>query len=196
MQRSNRSYGIDLLKVVAMIMALLLHVLWGSGSLEKYPASGHQAVAWIVECMSYCAVNVFALCSGYVLVDKKYKWSWIVQLYLKMTFYNISITGLFWVIKPGSIAEAGYSWRKVFFPILTNEYWYITAYVGMLAFVPFMNKMVNSLTKAEAKQYVLTVFVGFTIIPLFAFNILPSGEWIQYVLAGCAVYGRSLRQKI
>ena len=170
-----------------MIMTLLLHILWGGGSLSIFPASMHQAAAWMVECASYCAVNVFAVCSGYVLVNKEYKWSWIVQLYLKMVFYNLLITGICAIIKPDAIAEAGYSWSKVLFPILTNEYWYITAYIGMLVFVPFINKLVNSLTKAEAKQYTLTVFVGFTILPLFAFNILHVAD-VFHLVSGYSMF--------
>ena len=33
---THRNYGIDLLKIIAMIMTLLLHILWGVGRLAYF----------------------------------------------------------------------------------------------------------------------------------------------------------------
>ena len=63
----KRNLGIDLLRIFAMLMVVCLHVL-GLGDVlegaEGVPVK-HE-LFWLLEVGSYCAVNCYALISGYV----------------------------------------------------------------------------------------------------------------------------------
>ena len=71
-ENQERNYGIDLLKIISMYMVVQLHVLGCGGILgncEKF--SFNYYVAWFLEISAYCAVNVFAMITGYLMVEKK-----------------------------------------------------------------------------------------------------------------------------
>ena len=63
----NRNYGIDLLRVIAMLYVVILHSLGAGGVLET-AAEGSitYKTAWAVEIAAFGAVNIFAIISGYV----------------------------------------------------------------------------------------------------------------------------------
>ena len=53
------------------------------------------------------------------------------------------------------------------FPVLTVQYWYVTAYVGLFFFIPFLNVLGNRLTKSQFQYLLVTVFVLFSVVPSF-----------------------------
>ncbi len=52
-----------------------------------------------------------------------------------------------------------------FFPVLTGQYWYVTAYVGLFFFIPFLNVLGRQLTKLQFQYLLVTVLVLFSVIP-------------------------------
>ena len=63
----ERNYGIDLLRILSMFMVVLLHLCGFGGVLSNVkPFSVNYYIAWFLEIVSYCAVDVFALISGFV----------------------------------------------------------------------------------------------------------------------------------
>lgn len=62
---STRNYGIEILRIIAMLMIVLLHVVGGS---LQYAESGSNKyyILWFFEIMSYCAVNCFGIITGYI----------------------------------------------------------------------------------------------------------------------------------
>ena len=77
----ERNYGIDLLRIVTMFMIVNLHVFWYGGILKSenlYFLSAKYNIVWILEIICYVAVNCYALISGFVGIESRYKYSNIV----------------------------------------------------------------------------------------------------------------------
>lgn len=78
-------------------------------------------------------------------------------------------------------------------PVHYNYYWYFTAYFGMFFFIPFMNKLLVSLNKKQAKVLVLTIFMLFSLRPAallvdrFRLEKGYSLLWLAslYLIGGC-----------
>lgn len=66
----SRNYGIDLLRIVSMFMICILHVIGVWGGEASATLSLNYNIAWLIECACDCAVNAFALISGYVGIKK------------------------------------------------------------------------------------------------------------------------------
>ena len=65
----EKNYGIDALRVLAMFMVTILHILTQGGILNASGRFTSQYEAgWLLQTMAFCAVNVYALISGYVWV--------------------------------------------------------------------------------------------------------------------------------
>ena len=70
MEQRNR--GIDLLRMTAMWMVVILHILNKGGVLAAAaPLSAGQGTARLLETAAYCAVNCYGLISGYVGVQRR-----------------------------------------------------------------------------------------------------------------------------
>lgn len=164
----ERNYGIDLLRMVAMLLVAMLHVLGQGGILGKSsdPALANQSmVAWFLETAAYCAVNVYALISGYVGVRTRFRWSRILPLWLTVLLYSVLIPVAVSIWQPEWISE--FSWLRAGFPVSTNQYWYFTAYVGVFCLSPFLNKLLLALDKRGLKRLVAVIVVVFSVWSTF-----------------------------
>lgn len=162
----SRNYGIDLLRILSMMMVVLLHILGNGGILSSTPSlSKNYYIAWFLEISAYCAVNCYALISGYVGINSHYKYSNIIQLWLQVFFYTTLITLFFYHIAPLQFDTN--SWIKAFLPVTHNQYWYFTAYFCMFFFIPYFNILLNQCTKGQMTLLLLTMFLFFSILPTF-----------------------------
>ena len=60
----KRNYGIDMLRLVAMFFVVICHVL-GHGGVMKNATGYNYSVSSLLQIVAYCAVNCYAIISGY-----------------------------------------------------------------------------------------------------------------------------------
>ncbi|MGN0613253.1 MAG: acyltransferase [Porcipelethomonas sp.] len=160
---SDRNYGIDLLRMFAMFLIAMLHVLGQGGVLSASADSGvKNEAAWFLEIGAYCAVNCYAIISGYVGLGSKFKYTNIIMLWLQVVFYTLSITAVFSILKPGTVGEE--QWIAAALPVCEKQYWYFTAYFMTFLFSPVLNKAVECMGHRQMKV---------TLISLLAIVSLP-----------------------
>ncbi len=166
-KQDNRNYGIDMLKIISMFMVVILHILGHGGVLDS--SSGNiinSSVSWIMNIGAYCAVNVFALTSGYLMINSKFKFARIINLWLQVVFYSLVINILFAIFVPGSVGIE--LWIKALLPVSSNLLWYFTSYFGLFFFMPFINKMMNSISGRQTSVLVGIIFVLFSVIGIIS----------------------------
>lgn len=162
-QKSQRNYGIDLLRIISMLMIIILHILGHGGVLKNTPLLSYRyEVAWFLETASYCAVNCYALISGYVAIKSRFKYSNIVCLWLQVAFYTVLIATVMAIISP-TLGKAEV--LSAFFPVTNKIYWYFTAYFCMYFFTPVFNKAVDGLSEKQLKAIAVAIFAVFCLIP-------------------------------
>lgn len=84
---NKRNYGIDCLRIVSMIMVAVLHVVGLGGVLSALESSPTwYNIVWLIRVAAYCAVDCYALISGYVGVFAKHKYSNYIVLWLNVAF--------------------------------------------------------------------------------------------------------------
>ncbi len=149
MKEDTRNYGIDALKILAMCMVLILHILAAGGILDAVEKNSVQYhVAWIMEIGAYCAVNIFALTTGYLMINNKWRMSRILGMWLQVFCYSFGLTVIGAIIAPERVTTM--HWVRSIFPVSFGLWWYITAYFGLFLFMPFLNKMLHALSKKQA----------------------------------------------
>ena len=150
-------------------MVVVLHTLGQGGILRNtVPYSSHYYVAWFLEIGSYCAVNCFALISGYVMYRSRPSVSRILQLWFQVIFYTILITGIFTVIYPDKFSLK--SLIKAFFPISFNQYWYISAYFGLYLLIPVLNAAIAHIEKKAYDILLLSMFALYCFFGYFSLH--------------------------
>ncbi len=166
-EQQQRNYGVDLLRAISMYMVLILHTLKASGLLETQVTSVFLAV-WFLEISAYCAVNCYALISGYVGIGSKYRYTNLVMLWLQVVLYSFLGNVLGFILSPDDVSITGII--KSFFPVLINEYWYFTAYFSVFLFIPLLNRIVTALNKSQAVVVCVLIMVCFSVIPTLRQN--------------------------
>lgn len=177
LENSDRNYGIDLLRVIAMIMVVCLHVLLYGMDINAIPSGTvNYYIAWALESICYAAVNIYGLISGFCLYNRKNSLRRLFNLWLQIFFYSILST-----VTLAVFAHQSFSIKMIFsscFPILSGIYWYATAYFVMYLFIPFFNKLLSILDFRQTKTLVFML--------LFVFGFL---SWIAGVLGGTGAFG-------
>ena len=161
---AQRNWGIDALRMLAMFMVLILHILRQDGVLsasQQFPVQ--YKAAWLLEIAAYCAVNCYALISGYVGVRSLYRYANIVGLWLRVVFYTVIITGIFQVVMPEAVGTQ--EWIKAIFPVMNGQYWFFTAYFAMFFFVPVANAAAEKLTKKQYTALLMGLFIVMSFLP-------------------------------
>lgn len=165
---TERKTGLDFLRMFLMVMVAILHVLTNGGVLENTRwMSGQYLTAWYLEILSFCAVDCFALISGYVSSQAKFRWSRVLELWVQIVFYTLLTTLLFALFLPGSVGEL--AWFGAIFPITSGQYWFMTAYVGMFFFMPLLNLVLAKASRRMLTELMIVLLIFFSFLPcLFA----------------------------
>ena len=143
--KQGRDYGLDLMRVLTTVFVVGIHVLQRGGMLgvcrDSSPRRGFVAIGLFFAVT--CAVNGFALISGYVGISSKYRFSRILWLYFTVSFYNVLIPAVF-RFRYGYVIDDTVKLRALF-PFAYEANWYFTAYLGMFLLIPFLNAAVKHL---------------------------------------------------
>ena len=188
-----RKPGIDVLRVVSMLMVVILHVNMRGGILNNTTDINHE-VSLLIEAFSLCAVNVFAMLSVFLNCGKPLKYKKIIFLWRDIVIYSIVILMVFLIIDRDIVGCE--ELLNAFFPILTGAYWYYSSYMIMVITIPCLNAGIESLSKNTCKMCILLMvcllsvssFVGD--IDAFVINKGYSPLWLMTMYLIGAYYRR------
>ncbi len=157
----TKNLGIEVFRIVATFMVIMLHTLGSTAILNSNIGNDKGSILWLFEIMSYCAVNCFAITSGYVSCKSKFKISRILYLWFQVLFIFVVMTVALGFISPKDLDENAY--RNMFFPILADLNWYFTAFFGLTFFSPFLNILMQNMSKNQHKYLMAVIFILFCI---------------------------------
>ena len=170
--KSKRLANIELLRILAMLMVVMLHYLGKGGLLPsinlRMDMTGYAA--WILETLSIVAVNVYVLISGYFLVESEFKPGKILKLILQVLFYTFLVTILAFSFGWVGKEELGfYNMTVQVFPFQLEQYWFMTAYLVLYTLSPILAMGAKVLSQKNFK-IVIVVLVLFMCVEK---SILP-----------------------
>ncbi len=160
--KKERNYGIDLLRIISMLMVVILHVLGQGGILGNVSNLTFEGeVFWALEILCYGAVNIYAIISGLVGYKSKHKGSSIINLCFQVLFFAVIIAGidLIFLLKnntPISISNVFFN----FFPSIKG-YWYFSAYFCLFFFMPILDTIIDIVPKSVLKSTAYFCFIIF-----------------------------------
>lgn len=161
----ERNPGIDLLRIVCMVFVAALHVIGIGGIITGSELlSGNFLAAQLLRIAMLCAVNCYALISGFVGWDRRPRLSSLAGLWLKAVCYCAVITALTAHFIPGSV-----DWKtalNAILPVTTGQYWYLTAYVGLFVLQPILNHALRTMPETELGLTLAGILVLFCVLPI------------------------------
>ena len=164
----ERQSNMELLRLVAMMMILVMHLDYGAfglptaESVEQAPMTTFGRI--FVEHLCLVAVNVYVLISGWFGIRPKMKS--FVRLMLQVAMYSIIITGAFLLLGKTTF-KIGYVTDML---IIGKQYWFVVSYLLLYLVSPILNTFVEHSSKREF-QWMLLVFFGFQFVYSWIFGL-------------------------
>lgn len=163
-KKEQRNYGIDLLRIVSMIMIATLHVCGQGGLLSINTSFPKKLVIDFFESASFCSVNCYGMISGYVGYGKKTKLSSLIQLWIEVVFYLVIINVVCSLAFDGSVSLSAL--KTSFIPVSSNAYWYFTSFFALFFFKPFLNYFMETMNKRRATELIVICFCILSVFPV------------------------------
>ncbi len=169
---SKRKANFEILRILAMFMVLVLHYLDKGGILPSLtePFEANDYVVYLLECFAIVAVNVYVLITGYFMCESNMKISRVLQILCQVMWYMLLIPVVLTLLGQAPLAEfTTYDWLKIIFPVHMKHYWFVTSYIVLMLFVPFINQAIKHM---KQKQHLVAMLL-LLLYQMFPKSILP-----------------------
>lgn len=152
-----RQSGIELLRIVAIVMVLVCHanarVLGLPSRAEVFSVPAPSIARMLFGAMAVYGVNIFVMISGWFGIHAKPKG--LAKLLFEVLFL---LWGIYAVFLLTGNATFNMHDIKVCL-VLTDEYWFVMAYVGLYIFSPVLNAFVEKASKRELQLLLVGFYV-------------------------------------
>lgn len=175
---AKRDSGIELLRIVAIFGVIMIHFYEAAG--DSLPWLNHQ-ILLLLRTLSSASVDVFLIISGFFLCNEnKRKVAKIIDLVLQVSIYNeiaylIEVYCGIWPL----------SFRSIVSSALPDCY-YTILFVVLYLISPYINIVINSLSKKEFRIFLMVVFLLFSV---YAIGVDLLNEIVGQEIVGLSSIG-------
>lgn len=165
---SNKNYGIEILRIIAIVSVVTLHVVTFGGILTYtnfHNETANYIILSFLKIAAYGCVDLFALISGFVCINTKWASKRFLKLWLCVVFWGVTLllvlkyvpgffdflNSIFKLVIPNiketfpDVTVTGKSFFDNIFTIGTRQYWYFNMYTILLLFMPILNAAIQKL---------------------------------------------------
>lgn len=207
-QNYEKFYNLDILKSIAVILVIVIHIVAGDLSLYGNGITiQNWMIANVLNTLCRICVPLFVMVSGYLLLRKDEP----VGIFLKKRFIKIIpkflIYSMIYYVFKVSFLHRPYSENENFLTLLLKgkifyHLWYIYMVFGIYSITPFLRKVVRDVDKSYIKYFIHIWIIFMIFIPLveFLFKVKflvysPLGQYIGYFLLGYLIGEKPLKIK-
>ena len=178
--KQQRNSSIELLRIAAMLFIVCSHLCFHNGMVVySLPLTVNKIFA---QCalLGNLGVDIFVIITGYFLCDKAFSTKRVSSLLAQVWFYSLLLSGVSIVlfgVQPSLLAVI-----ETVFPTIFAEYWFFTAYIVLLFISPFVNCMIDNLSRPAFLRLVLILVALWVIMPTFTTQNMYGSEIPQFLL--------------
>ncbi len=165
----KRLSNIESLRIISIIMIVMMHIM--GNAYNTHNAINHELLL-IINTIGNTGVTIFVLISGYFGIH--FSINKFIKMMSVIWFYSILsyIISLFYFEE--SITLHGL--KSALFPVLSRKYWFMSCYMVVFCFSPFLNKIVSTLSKSDFIKLLILMLIFFAVAPtIFQPGIMQDG---------------------
>ena len=170
-KKISRTCFLDLLRIVACFLVIVNHT-----NSSIFLGSSPDHIRWYISLAYFflckIAVPVFFMISGYLMLSKMDTWKKTLNRFFRILvvlvcgsvlyslYYNLYVNHNY---SATAVLKKALSFYK---DSPTNAFWYLYAYLAIILMMPFLQKMVQSMTRKDYHIFFLLYGVFFGIFPI------------------------------
>lgn len=168
-KRSSRNSSIELLRILSMF-AIVIHHYALKSTLDWNPYyqkySGALKVNVFLHYFGKLGVVIFVMIGAYFLCEKRFNFKRPVNLMVITAFYSFLIYIILKLAFPEGI-WGNDSLIRVLLPFpLPSGYWFVYAYIVMLFAMPFLNIIINNLSRKKLLLLIVGLIILWSLLPI------------------------------
>lgn len=182
--KPGKDLQVEVLRIVAMLMIVACHMVIHLNvserrfNMELLPKPGFKsAIRFLIVQYGQVGVSLFFIISGYFLCKKVFNYRRIFAAWAQMFFYCIIVLAVTFVVDcfgllPENLSnllhgkELAYTLLWNVTPFTYRSYWFMSAYLIMLMFMPFINILISHMTQRDHAM-LLVLLASISLIPLY-----------------------------
>ena len=164
-----RDSNYELMRVISMCMIVIWHILL-HGLVEVQSTGILSFVIYLLEAFLVVHVNSYILVTGYYQCRKKFQLKKLIALNNQSWFYRIII--MFILCGNGMIEIRRKEFFQAFFPLDYATYWFVQMYLFLYCFSPFLNRLIEKISKKEFQVLLMICLVAFSILPTISMQVM------------------------
>lgn len=164
MNDKDRVYGIDILRIIAVMLVVIFHFFYNTYYYENVDLNNwNMRIQTIIRDFAAICVPLFMMITGFLNKKEKYDKSFFKSLFnILIVWFFYSLIEYF-VITILNNNHQALNFKNLLF-IITSfagcEYsWYIEMYIGLYLFSPILNNAYNSFDKKNRLYSVLVILI-------------------------------------
>ena len=184
--KKPRQSGIELFRIITMLMIVVHHYVVNSGVREILglnPLSIESIILLNLGAFGKIGINCFVLITGYFMCKSNITLKKFLKLFLEVMFYKIIITTIFIICKyPAEWNVATIITTMLPLTSITSNF--TGCYLIFFLFIPFLNILIKNINEKMHGLLLLACLIPFTVIA----NIPGVAVSINYVLWFIIIY--------
>lgn len=169
----KRESNIELLRIVAMVLVLVVHASFrslGNPNIDDLSSSPWNTFLRVLsESFSIVCVNVFILISGWFGI--KVKMSRFFCFLFQVYFLEVFVYILYLIF--GKIETIHFrDWMNI---LLCNDYWFVRAYIILYIFAPALNAFIVNTAKRQIEWFLFSFYVIQTLFDFWWGSTFKAG---------------------
>ena len=186
-QKQPRQSNFELLRILSMLAIVFFHYsCWIFDYLDLQGGSINYVLYWSTRLLGQLGNSIFVLISGYFMVKTEFSLRRVLRMWAEVMFYSLSLLVLRVLL---GWRPTGMQLYHLLAPTVAGQYAFMTYFIILSLFAPFLNKMLHTLTRDELRRLNILMFVIFGVLG----SVLPGGfapfTWLGtfiflYCLAG------------
>ena len=158
--RTERNSSIELLRIIAMLMILSHHFVLHNGSpLSTFPLTPAREIFSFVflsggkiGVVIFFSISTWFFISSEQSVKKNFKRIWLMER--ELLFWSLTLLIVFLLFRRSLLSPS--TMLSSLLPVITNLWWYATAYASFLAILPFLQYALLSIGPKKARTACIT----------------------------------------
>lgn len=165
--KKERNSSIEMLRILAMLGIVIMHT---NGAVMEHASGTGFAWTQIENGIFNAGVSIFVLISGYFGIRRSTQK--LIELESTVILYAVLSALVGCYFGKASILSI----IKAFIPVSTNCYWFISCYILLMIFSPYINRAINSMSELQHRQLLLFMSAVFLVAPtVIYYSVLGGG---------------------